>query len=345
MLQVQIIVYFTFSKIGSIVAIDIFSTCFKWPTKQKIFYAFGQGASQLGRWRLPPDEFNAFIVPLPPHDEQNAVADFLDHETAKIDALIVEQQRLIALLKEKRQAVISHAVTKGLDPNVRMKDSGVKWLGEVPAHWQVRPLMYLTQPDRPIMYGIVLAGPNVDEGIPIVKGGDVKPHRLKLDLLNRTTPEIEAPFARARLRPGDIVYSIRGTIGEAELVPQELLDANITQDAARIAPSKRTNNRWLARAVRATPVFVQLEQRSLGAAVRGINIFDLKRARVPVPPPAEQEAIADYLDRAMAALDDLRSEAEDAIVLLQERRSALVSAAVTGKIDVRNLVAANAEAA
>jgi type I restriction enzyme S subunit len=318
---------------------------FQMAYKQKIFYAFGQGASQLGRWRLPPDEFNAFIVPLPPHDEQTAVADFLDHETAKIDALIVEQQRLIALLKEKRQAVISLAVTKGLDPNVRMKDSGVKWLGEVPAYWQVRPLMYLTQPDRPIMYGIVLPGPNVDEGIPIVKGGDVKPHRLKLDLLNRTTPEIEAPFARARLRPGDIVYSIRGTIGEAELVPQELLDANITQDAARIAPSKRTNNRWLARAVRATPVFVQLEQRSLGAAVRGINIFDLKRARVPVPPPAEQDAIADYLDRVMAALDDLRSEAEDAIVLLQERRSALISADVTGKIDVRNLAAANAEAA
>jgi type I restriction enzyme S subunit len=282
---------------------------------------------------------------VPPFDELSVICAFLDRETAKIDALIAEQERLIALLKEKRRAVISHAVTKGVDPNAPMKDSGVEWLGEVPAHWQVSPLMHLTQPDRPIMYGIVLPGPNVDEGIPIVKGGDVKPHRLKLDLLNRTTPEIEAPFARARLRPGDIVYSIRGTIGEAELVPQELLDANITQDAARIAPSKQTNNRWLAHAVRATPVFVQLEQRSLGAAVRGINIFDLKRARVPVPPPAEQDAIADYLDRAMAALDDLRSEAENAIVLLQERRSALISAAVTGKIDVRAVAPAEAEAA
>ena len=290
--------------------------------------------------QMSRDDLMSFPIVCPPRQEQAAVAAFLDRETAKIDALVEEQRGLIALLKEKRQAVISHAVTKGLDPTSPMKDSGVEWLGEVPAHWRVSPLMYLTQPDRPIMYGIVLPGPNVDDGIPIVKGGDVKPHRLKLDLLSRTTPEIEAPFARARLRPGDIVYSIRGTIGEAELVPQELLDANITQDAARIAPSKQTNNRWLAHAVRSMPVFVQLEQRSLGAAVRGINIFDLKRARVPVPPPAEQDAIADYLDRSMAALDDLRSEAEDAIDLLQERRSALISAAVTGKIDVRALTPA-----
>ena len=100
----------------------------------------------------------SFPIVCPPRQEQAAVAAFLDRETAKIDALVEEQQRLIALLKEKRQAVISHAVTKGLDPTSPMKDSGVEWLGEVPAHWRVSPLMYLTQPDRPIMYGIVCLG-------------------------------------------------------------------------------------------------------------------------------------------------------------------------------------------
>ena len=103
----------------------------------KVFFAFGQGSSQLGRWRLPTDQFNDFWFPLPSPEEQCAIATFLDNETAKIDALVAEQEKLIALLQEKRQAVISHAVTKGLDPNAPMKDSGVEWLGEVPRHWQV----------------------------------------------------------------------------------------------------------------------------------------------------------------------------------------------------------------
>src|SRR5271166_1109371 len=281
----------------------------------------------------------------PAPSEQTAITAFLDRETAKVDALVEEQQRLIALLKEKRQAVICQAVTKGLDPDAPMKDSGVEWLGEVPAHWDVVPLMHLPQPGRPIMYGIVLPGPDVPDGIPIVKGGDVKSHRLRLELLNRTTPEIEAPYARARLKPGDIVYSIRGTIGDAELVPDELLDANITQDAARIAPLSTVNNRWLLYAVKSKPVFVQLEQRSLGAAVRGINIFELKRARLPVPPPQEQLSIATHLDDEARAIDRLCDEAESAIALLQERRSALISAAVTGKIDVRGVAPAAMEAA
>jgi type I restriction enzyme S subunit len=276
-------------------------------------------------------------VPCPPIDEQLVIAAFLDRETARIDALIEEQQRLNVLLKEKRQAVISDAVTKGLDPTAPMKDSGVEWLGEVPAHWSVSPLMRLTAQGRAIMYGIVLPGPDVGEGVPIVKGGDVKEHRLRLPLLNWTTPEIEAPFARARLLPGDIVYSIRGSIGDAEPVPEELRGANITQDVARISPSLEVDGRWLLHVMRSKPVFVQLEQGSLGAAVRGINIFDLKRARIPVPPKAEQAEIAAFLDRELSKLELLAIEARAGIALLTERRAALISAAVTGKIDVRGV--------
>lgn len=284
-------------------------------------------------------------LPVPPLPEQTAIASFLDRETGKIDALVEEQRRLIALLKEKRQAVISHAVTKGLDPYAPMKHSGVEWLGEVPAHWEISPLKWLTPPDRAIMYGIVLPGPDVGKGIPIVKGGDVKPSRLSLDQLCWTTPEIEAPFARARLRPNDIVYSIRGSIGDAELVPDELTDANITQDVARISPVDDANFRWLLSVMRSQPIFVQLEQRSMGAAVRGINIFDLKRAQIPVPPRAEQDAIAAFLDDQLGKLSELRAEAKAATKLLQERRAALISAAVTGKIDVRGMVSIEAVSA
>jgi len=298
-----------------------------------------------GTKALRMEAWTSMQLPVPPLDEQSAIIAFLDRETGKIDALIAEQEKLLTLLGEKRQAAISHAVTNGLNPDTPVKDSGVVWLGDIPAHWSVSPLMYLTDLSRPIMYGIVLPGPNVDTGIPIVKGGDVRPHRLKLNLLNRTTPDIEAPYARARLRPSDIVYSIRGTIGDAELVPEELLDTNITQDVARISPRADIDSRWLLYAMKSKPVFVQLEQRSLGAAVRGINIFELKRAQVPLPPSNEQEAIAKFLDAEVARLNALSNDAERAISLLKEHRSALITAAVTGKIDVRERSLALAAAA
>jgi len=298
----------------------------------------GQYSVSAAQPGLSVEIINNLQIPLPPLPEQYAISAFLDRETAKIDALVAEQEKLIELLKEKRQAVISHAVTKGLDPNVPMKDSGVEWLGEVPEHWRVVPLMHLTEQIRPIMYGIVLPGPDVEDGVPIVKGGDVKSHRLKKELLCRTTPEIEAPFARARLLPNDIVYSIRGTIGDVELVPEALAGANITQDVARISPRSEINFRWLFFTVQSEPVFTQLRQRSLGAAVPGINIFDLKRARIPVPPKEEQLAIVEALLRHVSVLDNLKVEAQRAIDLLKERRSALISAAVTGKIDVREKI-------
>jgi predicted GIY-YIG superfamily endonuclease len=197
-------------------------------------------------------------------------------------------------------------------------------------------MMRLVEPNRPIMYGIVLPGPNVEVGpsVPIVKGGDVRPYRLKLELLNRTTPELEAPYARARLAEGDIVYSIRGTIGDAELVPAELAGANITQDVARIAPRVGVEPRWLLYAAKSLPVFAQLDQLSLGAAVRGINIFDLKRARVPTPAIAVQRQIADELDALTSRLQSLKAHCLKHIDRLREYRSSLISAAVTGQLDL-----------
>jgi len=293
----------------------------------------GRGTTFL---ELSADALGSVEIPTPPASEQEAIADFLDHETARIDALVEEQQRLIELLKEKRQAVISHAVTKGLDPDVPMKDSGVEWLGNVPAHWTIRPLMHLTPPERKIMYGIVLPGPDFDGGVPIVKGGDVKPGRLSLERLCRTDPDIELKYQRSRLLAGDLVYSIRGGIGDVEIVPKEIEGANLTQDAARISPAVGVDNRWLLYALKSKLVFSQLEARATGATIRGINIMDLKRARLPVPPSSEQRALADYLDITITKLDRLEKESIAAIELMQEHRSALISAAVTGKIDVRS---------
>ena len=145
-------------------------------------------------------------VALPKGKEQRAIADFLDRETAKIDRLVGRKGRLIELLREERTALITRAITRGLDPNIPVKHSGVEWLGEIPAHWEVNRLWHLTPSQRKIMYGIVLPGPNVEDGVPIVKGGDVA-SRLKVEVLSKTTFEIESSFTRSRLAAGDLVYA------------------------------------------------------------------------------------------------------------------------------------------
>lgn len=281
-------------------------------------------------------EMATYDLATPPEPEQHAIAAFLDRETASIDTLVAKKERLIELLLDERTALITRAVTKGLEPNVRLKDSGVEWLGEIPAHWEVKRLWHLTPSDRRIMYGIVLPGPNVEDGVPIVKGGDVSPARLRPDRLDRTSREIESGYARSRLRGGDLVYAIRGSIGEVAMVPGELEGANLTQDAARIAVTAATHGPWLLHALQSAAVFAQLEAGALGATIRGINIRDLKRASVPVPPRVEQEAIANSLERGTTKIDGLVAKVREAIDRLKELRTALISAAVTGKIDVRD---------
>ena len=288
-----------------------------------------------GQKRVSGDFIRNFRHPLPCLSEQGTIADFVDRETAKIDGLVAHKERLIELLQEKRTALITRAVTRGLHPDAPMKDSGVEWLGEIPTHWEVKRLWHLTPSERKIMYGIVLPGLNVDEGVPIVKGGDVGASRLKPEALSKTTFEIEARYIRSRLRSGDLVYAIRGSIGDVEIVPDELDGANLTQDAARVAYTPATHGRWLLYTLRSRTVFSQLEAGALGATIRGINIRDLKRALIPVPPKCEQEQIASFLDTETALLDTLSVKVGEAIDHLNELRTALISAAVTGKIDVR----------
>lgn len=291
-------------------------------------------------------EIGCLPIPIPKEDEQHTIADFLDRETARIDALIDKNRRLIERLKEKRSALISRTVTRGLpleearaagfDPNPKLKDSGVEWLGPIPKEWRIQPLMHLTDQSRMIMYGIVLPGPDVEDGVLIVKGGDIKPGNLRPENLCRTTREIERNYARSRLKAGDIVFSIRGTVGEAELVPQAIEGANLTQDAARVAAREGVDSRWLLYSLKSLAVIDALLSLSLGAAVRGVNIRDLKRVSIPLPATQnELHAIANYLDRETAKIDALVAKVETAIDRLKEYRSAIISAAVTGKIDLR----------
>ena len=259
----------------------------------------------------------------PTSPPKRQIADFLDRETARIDQLVEKKQRFISLANERWISELNDAVFPTF-PN---------WF-HLPVEWEKVPLKHLTDPMRPIMYGIVLPGPNVEFGKLIVKGGDVKPGRLDPELLCKTTIEIESSYVRSRVKAGDLIISIRGGIGDLEVVPKTIEGANLTQDVARIAPKSGIDVEWLRYALSAPVVFHLLEAKSLGAAVRGINIFDLKRVFVPTPPSEIQTRIRDSLVAAERRLARLKELVVQHTEKIQEFRSALITAAVSGQIDV-----------
>ena len=282
--------------------------------------------------------FVQVTLPLAPEDEQLAISNFLDHETAKIDALIAEQQRLIELLQEKRQAVISHAVTKGLNPDAPMKDSGVEWLGEVPEHWKILELKHLKKGGTSITYGIVQAGPHIEDGIPYIRTSDMAGDRLMVESCQRTSIAIDEAYARSRVFEGDLVVAIRATVGKVLEVPVELDGANLTQGTAKFSPGSTVSARFVKYSFGADYCQAQIMFSAKGATFLEITLDVLRRLRLAIPPLAEQKEIVNYLEGATGRMGYLLASAQQTIYLLQERRSALISAAVTGQIDVRGLV-------
>lgn len=283
---------------------------------------------RVNQWDLEPQQHSRMSVLLPSYNEQEIIAAFLDHETTKIDALIAEQQRLIELLKEKRQAVISHAVTKGLNPNAPMKDSGVEWLGEVPAHWRVMKFVRCVQiaegqvdPRISPYREMVLIAPNhVESGTGRLIGME-------------TAEEQGAESGKYFCNAGDVVYSkIRPALRKACLAPVNGLCS------ADMYPLRATNglaNTYLLFVILSEPFSLLAVLESERVAMPKINREALNEVFLTVPPEGEQEAICLYVFQELGRIDHLLVEAGNGIELLRERRAALISAAVTGKIDVR----------
>lgn len=301
--------------------------------QQRIFYAFGQGASGLGRWRMPTDSFNDFILPLPTLSEQVAIAAFLDRETTKIDALVEEQKRLIDLLKEKRRGVISDVVTKGLDSNVPMKDSGVESLGRVPAHWNVRPLKYIATLES----GGTPSKDNLDywDGdIPWASAKDLKVGRLSstIDTITQFAIDEEA----ASLVPaGSVLVLVRGMmLARTFPVVTASVPMAINQDLKALN-GLGVENDYLAWALRGLEAETLSRIDEAGHGTKAIRMEAWTTMSVPLPPVNEQKAISAALEGQIATIDSLINEVELSMSLLQERRVALISAAATGKIDVR----------
>ncbi|MBH9249881.1 restriction endonuclease subunit S, partial [Pseudomonas aeruginosa] len=264
--------------------------------------------------RVNPSDILKFRGAFPLLAEQTQIARFLDHETARIDALIEEQQRLIELLKEKRQAVISHAVTKGLDPKVPMKDSGVEWLGEVPAHWQVKRLKHLVPS---ITVGIVVEPSKyyVDDGVPALRSLNVKPGAVVTENLVYLSEESNELHAKSKIFEGDIVAVRSGQPGTAAIVPKEFNGANCI-DLIVIRKPLQGCSTFIFWYLNSDAALKQFSEGSSGAIQQHFNIAAASEMIFAWPPASEQLEINSHLDRACHQLDRLISVAGESKSLL-----------------------------
>lgn len=321
------------------------------------FWSYAHAALYAGRLNYPAIKQTTGIqnldsgayldirVGFPPEPEQHAIAGFLDRETAKIDSLVAKKRALIERLKEKRNSLISRAVTRGLppdaaraagvDPYPKLKPSGVDWIGDVPAHWDIAQLRrrctILDCMHRTVSF--------IDDGVPLASIREV--HGFEVDLSGaKQTSEIEylGLLEGGRCpRIGDIIYSRNATVGDAALVSTQQRFA-MGQDVCLLRTEK-DHPKYLLYLLRSDPLVQQLESFMVGATFRRINVGQIRTFWACWPPVDEQREIANYLDREKEKFDLMIAKIEEAIERLREYRAALITAAVTGKIDVREAVA------
>lgn len=267
-------------------------------------------------------------VPLPPLPEQTAIASFLDRETAKIDALVAEQQRLIELLKEKRQAVISHAVTKGLNPDAPMKPSGIEWLGDVPAHWEVSRMGNLFRAfGEPGNTDLPILSVSIHHGVSDKEMSDEE--------LDRKVTRSEDRSKYVRVAPGDLVYNMmrawQGGFGTVAV------DGMVSPAYVVARPRKPMETNFIEHLLRTPQAIEQMRRHSHGVTDFRLRLYwgEFKNMEAILPPLHEAREICSHISEADAEFSNLSAISQLAIDLLQERRTALISAAVTGQIDVR----------
>lgn len=305
-----------------------------------LFYVFAgeQAYKGLGKFgtqlNLNTDTVGGIKIGCPDSAGLENIVAFLDHETAKIDALIEKQRRLIELLKEKRQAVISHAVTKGLNPKAPMKDSGVEWLGEVPAHWVVAGFKkYLSS----IIDYRGKTPEKQDDGVFLVTARNIKNGKINYEASQEYIAEsdYEEVMSRGKPKKGDLLFTTEAPLGEVASVDNE--DIALAQRIIKFsANSDRLNNEYLKYLIISCQFQQSLMMFASGSTALGIKAERFVYLRSLIPPLAEQNEIVRHIEAIAEKMDFLVGKAQAAIGTIQERRTALISAAVTGKIDVRD---------
>ena len=281
-------------------------------------------------WSLRPEHFKMIYACVPPLPEQHRIAAFLDQKTAEIDEAISKKQRLIDLLKEQKAILINQAVTKGLNPNVPMRDSGVEWIGEVPAHWEVVRLKHAWN----ILDCKHLTAPVFSEGYPLASIKEVQGKKVNLDTANRTNRKFYERLIDGGRRPlvGDIIYSRNVTVGAAALV-DSAEEFALGQDVC-LLKSVENYGLYFVHLLRSNAVIDQLSHFLVGSTFNRINISQIKELLVCVPPREEQERIAVHTDTLELEFEAVIKKASQEQETLKELSQVLISQAVTGKIKV-----------
>lgn len=286
-----------------------------------------------GQQRVTEQFLANFPVLLPSLPEQRAIADFLDRETAKIDALIARKQRLLELLAERRQALITHAVTKGLDPDAPMKDSGVEWLGEIPAHWEAIKLRYLT--DYPLQYGSNALSESDDRNLPrYIRITDIDDDgSLRQDIFRSLPEDLAEPFI---LEEGDILFARSGaTVGKTLLYEQRWGKACFAGYLIRMRPDTgKVLPEFIKYFTETANYWDWVRNSTIQATIQNVSAEKYSDLTVPIPGIQLQERIVEHLKSETNQIGLLSLKTSTVIDRLQERRTVLINDAVTGKIRV-----------
>jgi len=301
---------------------------------RKMGEAFMSGSA--GQKRVPSNFIENLFFPYSPLPEQKQLAKYLDHKTTQIDSLIEKKGRLIELLKEERTAVINQAVSKGLDSNVPMKDSGIEWMGEIPAHWKIKKVKHLT---TKIGSGITPRGGSaiyLDAGIPLLRSQNVHFYGLLLDDVAYISEEIFTGMLNSEVLAGDVLLNITGaSIGRCYYVDESLGKANVNQHVCIVRPKSDIETEYLYLILASDIGQTQVFHCQTGANREGLNFEQLKNFIVPYPNKEQRDLIINHIKKETARIDTIISKSEKEIELLQEYRTALISEVVTGKIDIR----------
>jgi len=313
-----------------------------------LYFVFQSMKSELDRLRVGSTHQTIYMPdiaalrgPVPPITEQRTVVKHLKRETGCIDALIEEQKRLIELLEEKRQAVISHAVTKGLDPEAPMKDSGVEWLGQVPAHWTVLTLRRITRNIEQGWSPDCFSYPANRDEWGVLTAGAVNNGFYRSEA-NKALPDSENPVPTLEVQPGDVIMCRASgsleLIGSVAYVDKTRSRLMLSDKLFRLIFANVVDPQYIAMALDSLSIRRQIELSISGAEglANNLPIQKVKSISLALPPRNEQKAIQQSGSRTLETQDRLIAQSKKSKRLLEERRVALISSAVTGKIDVRN---------
>jgi len=292
---------------------------------------FEISATGITRYGVPKYSIDNGLFLLPPIPEQKQIAKYLDHKTAQIDSLIEKKKRLIELLKEERTAVINQAVTKGLNPNVPMKDSGIEWLGEIPSHWKVKRLKYEAKVNRETLPETT----KPDYEIEYIDIGNVTLGKI-VDSPKLLTFENAPSRARRVVKKGDTILStVRTYLKAITYIDMEKDNLIASTGFAVITPGNNLNPKYLSYLMTSEKIIDTICSLSTGVSYPAVNSTDVGNLFIWYPQLNEQDSIVKYIEKETAHIDSILSETEKEIELLQEYRTALISEVVTGKIDVR----------